>query len=96
MKFELTYLLCCSKNDDAIIFSFPGQMKTLKRPKRSVSIHKGLLALAAKLSQDKKNQRRHALKNILKYFFVKTACRLLQKLRKKMALQNMLFANIIY
>ena len=63
-------LLCCSKNDDAIIFFISGTNENFKtRPKRSVSILKGLLALAAKLSQDKKNQRRHALKNILKYFF---------------------------
>ena len=51
--------------------------------KTCISLHRkkrnyGLLALAAKLSADKKNQGCHALKNILKYFFVKTACRLLQ------------------
>ena len=95
MKFELTYLLCCSKNDDAIFFFISGTNENFKtRPKRSVSIHKGLLALAAKLSQDKKKSKASCIKEYFKVFFRENRMSITPKTEEKMALQNTLTALI--
>ena len=99
MKFELTYLLCCSKNDDAIIFSFPGQMKTLKLGRKEASLFiKDFWLLrqnCLKTKKKKKNQGCQALKNILTYPIVKTAFRLLQRLSRRKLYKNQATANII-
>ena len=95
MKFELTYLLCCSKNDDAIIFSFPGQMKTSKVGRKEASLFiKDFWLLRQNCLKTKKKSKASCIKEYSKVFFRENRMSITPTTEENMALQNMLTALI--